>query len=73
MKFSTINNIREVAGFVYNANITDTTITRYQTQANSYIYLKVAETYNINEFTDIKLTGSITADFLARVEELYSA
>lgn len=73
MNFATVDNIREISGFVNNTNITDATIERYQTQANSYIYLKVAETYDINDLTDVKLTWSITADFLARVEEIYTS
>lgn len=70
MAYSTVAKIRQGAGFVNNANITDANITTLQTRAFNVIKSYVSGRYDIDDLSGSTFTGSAAEELLKGIEEL---
>lgn len=73
--YSTVNDIRDEAGFKGNSNIKNETILKYQKEAYSYIRSRIAAKYVITNLVigNPSFDDSDARKFLKRVEELFAA
>lgn len=73
MAYSTIQKIRDEAGFSTNGNITDPQITTYQAQATARVQSVIASRYLLSTLSGSTFTGSQAAALLDLCEMLLAA
>jgi uncharacterized protein YPO0396 len=73
MAYTTLLKIRGEAGFQNNANVSDTTITQYQTRAYNLVRSFVAGRYDLTALTGANFTGSQAESVLEQCELLLAA
>lgn len=73
MAYTTLVKIRQEAGFQNNANVSDTTVTQYQTRAYNLVRSFVAGRYALSEMTGANFTGSQAESVLEQAELLIAA
>lgn len=73
MAYTTNAKIRQEAGFQNNANVSETTITQYQTRAYNLVRSFVAGRYALSELSGANFTGSQAETVLEQAELLIAA
>lgn len=71
--FSTVDRVRQVAGFASNEDITDADIQLHMDRASNLIRSSVSGRYALSTLSGANYTGSAAAEYLATAEEMIAA